>query len=310
MTRDDRYLVPILSNFQLSTLSSLPRIVRILGNPESFDSEALALSNRYDPKGERKKRRVPAYKAKPERLLIMHMVHYLFIAKSLGFDKYKYFADLIAKMSDFLSKKDLEGIFLEKELVRLDPSAVANTIYYFQFLGIVDLEDKLLDFYKENWLNYEPKDDIEWNDKVYALTHVIIAGTYFYQRILDKEKFSWILSFFESNIDLIKERTNSDIVAEVGLCFKLCGDKENDTIKVASDFVVSRFDHDNDIVPRESGEFSLEKAEHRNILSVLLLSSWDELSGGPDLYSNLKERGRSFYVPEKGIFLGFEETEV
>ncbi len=307
ITGDEKYIGVILTNFQIKTLWALPKITRALGDPEYFKATSQEMVSRYRPQSDRKKRRVEVYQAQPERLFLMQIIHYLFVAKSLGFTKLAYFKEVFEKAKVFLRNFDLEALFLEEKLVRLDPSAVANTIYYLEFLDILKIQDKLLAFYQGLWLNYEPKDDIVWKDKVYALTHLIIAGSYFYQRTLAKDKFSWILNFFETNLETIKAKTNEDIVGEVGLCFKICRDEDR-ALLTATDFITSKFSAKGGFIPREKND-SLAAAEHRNIIAVMLLREWAQLRAGPDIPKYLKDSKKGFYIPESGQFIGFEEPE-
>jgi len=60
----------------------------------------------------------------------------------------------------------------------------------------------------------------EYQSFVYSMTHIIIADSKYYQRFVSGHK--WIIDYFVNNIEMIVNRTTLDILAEVGLCLRLC----------------------------------------------------------------------------------------
>ena len=96
----------------------------------------------------------------------------------------------------------------------------------------------------------------------------------------DKDEFSWILDYFRDNIDDIIETKNIDILAEVGLCFKLCKVKDEILEKIKK-VILDSFDVNLGYIPRKSG--SLEDSEHTNIIAYLFLHDFKKLYRGPDL---------------------------
>ena len=98
-------------------------------------------------------------------------------------------------------------------------------------------------------------------------------------------------------------------MAEVGLCFKLCQDEKNLAVEKAKEFVVSKFDKNRGFIPREENPDDLQKAEHRNAVSLLLLQDYEKLYPGPNLFEYLKENKRGLFLPKTGKYIGVEEDD-
>ncbi|HWY34312.1 MAG TPA: DUF3541 domain-containing protein, partial [Nitrosopumilaceae archaeon] len=270
LQKERKYLQPIWSGFQSYTLYALPKIAS-----EKTDEElGMGMLSGYEPIGLKKQIRLAFFKKNPGLAFTTTVAHYLFVAKSLNLSNLKGFNKYYELGINRLKKVDWDKILIKGELVNVHPSACANTIYYLKYLDVINLEDELLLLYKTKWLNFIPKGEMDWQNKVYALTHVIIAGSYFYQIYLENGKFDWILKFFEKDIDEIIKNTNPDIIAEVGLCFRLCKKNKNKTVTKIKKYIVSCFDDKKGYIPREARD-TMSRAEHRNILAILLLADYD-----------------------------------
>jgi hypothetical protein len=306
--KDERFLHPIFVDFQLKTLKFFPRLISFKKgvSAKEIGEEALANYSESTPKKAERKR---VYEKIPQALFFQGLIHYLFLTKTYKLED----AELIGKEYGFatnhLKNAKLKDYLFNDSYLRVNPSGVANTVYYLKYLEVKDLESELLDIYEDYWLTLEPETEFEWQKKIYALTHLIIAGSYFYQRILDGENHSWILDYFEENIDDILANTNEDIITEVGLCFKLCGKEGGNAYNKARKFIVSRFDEKKGYIPKETNPDSLEKAEHRNAVAVLLLSNFAKTNDGPNLKLFSKEKRLALYLPKRALKIGFSSEE-
>lgn len=309
LSGDKKYLQPIFNDLQRRTMSLVPKIKKL-----GWRTPAAVLGRRmlesYHASTPKKKNRLKVYQRSPEVLFYINLIHYLFLVKTYKLNNLPGLAVFYQKATRHLARKvkKISRLLFSKSLITHNPSAVANSVYYLKFLKIADHEEKLLQTFKTFWLKKKAKNDLDWENKIYALTHVIIAASYFYQRFLEAERFIWILDFFEKNFKEIAKNTNPDIVAEVGLCFKLCR-KQSPTLKKAQKFVLDAFDTKAGYVVREKTKNSLEKAEHRNILAVLLLSEYKGFVPGPDLQEFIKTSKRKLYLPQKGKYIGLEEVD-
>jgi hypothetical protein len=300
---DQKYLQPIFADFQIRTLKYIPTIAR-LDNHAFVKEESLKLLKGYPGKTEKKALRRKVYEKYPEVLFYSHLLQYLFLAKAYYLNTYPGFRDYYNKALGALKRVDLKKFYLSPEMIEYNPSASANYSYYQKYLGVADYEKELLTTFKDFWLNKETPTKLEFLNKVYGLTHLVIASSYFYQEIVNYHKLEWIFDFFDENFDLIIERSNPDVVAEVGLCFKLAGKFDHKVVKKAQKYVISKFDPEKGFIPRDNKEASIEKLEHRNTIALLLLSDFDDLNLGPNLAIYLRERKRALYLPEKGRFIG------
>lgn len=303
-----RYLRVIYTSFQLETLGSFPRLLKWLGGEKSAEEIGLEMLEDYRPVALKKKLRLKFYKQKPEIVFYLSLISYIFKAKSLGLHKFEYFEDFYKRTVKKLTDVEIEKKILDKNLVDINPSAVANTIYYLKYLGIANEDSELITIYNKHWLSFVPQNEVDWQNKVYALTHIIIAATYFYQQFADQKIFAWILAFFEENINEIIKNTNPDIVAEVGLCFRLCRINKNQVIDKVEELLLSKFDSKKGYIPREEND-SMARAEHRNIVATLFLTPDLNLNSGPDMLRFLNEEKLNLFFPENGRFVGIREVE-
>ncbi len=119
----------------------------------------------------------------------------------------------------------------------------------------------------------------KFQNKIYGLTHFIICDSHYYQKFASKRKNEWILKILEKEISKIL-KTNVDLIAEVGLCFKLCR-KFSSVIEIIEKYLVRSFNWKLKYYPY-AGK-SLAKAEHRNVLAYMFLKEFKKLYPGPNL---------------------------
>lgn len=183
----------------------------------------------------------------------------------------------------YLRKIDFASFLTDQDVIRIYAAQAVNYVYYLYDLGIVDLRDRYRLAFRDAFPDAD--DDImsslEYKDKIYGLTHFVFAASSYYQRYIDPSDFKWILDYFAANIDRITKETKEDIIAEVGICFCLAGKKDDPTAQKCRDAILSSVDHERGMIPSASGDYSLEKGEHRNVLAVMLLSWPDDLDPGP-----------------------------
>jgi hypothetical protein len=183
-------------------------------------------------------------------------------------------------------KGKLSAFLLDRELMKTSGAQLANYVYYLYHLNVIDLRRAYLEGLEEVLMR-ELKDsalsDTQYNDKIYALTHVILAASDYYQQYVDRREFIWILDYFEQNIDTILTRTKPDVYAEVGLCFLLIKDKNNSALKKIKNAVASNIDAEKKMILSVKGSDDLSKGEHRNVLAIMLLDWPEVLFQGPDL---------------------------
>ena len=309
ITKSDRYLHPIYMDFQKRTLRWARKIShwKVLLPAGKIGRKML---DSFDPTTPKDKEKYELYKKRPEVLFFLKLNHYLFLTKVYGLDKLDGFNKYYLKAIRKLKNQNFEKILLDEKLIRANPSIVANNASYLSYLGITKLERQLAEVYKRIWLDFSPQSKSDWQNKVYALTHLIIPATHFYQRFVTRGQFNWILKYFEKNFDEIVENTNADVIAEVGLCFKLCQHQESEVFEKARGIIAENFDAKRGYIPREDNPEGLEKAEHRNAIATLLLSDYQKFFPGPDLYEYMINGKRELFVPKKVEWFGIPEEDM
>lgn len=215
--------------------------------------------------------------------LYMHQLLYLtFMTQSVGLDQQQVstFKTALAALKGFSFRPYLG----KTELILYYAAEVSNDVYYLKHLGLDDFED---DFFKIFRSVYSAPDEgldkVMFENKIYGLTHLIIAASEYYQRSVSRKKFKWVLDYFDRNADRILTRLKPDVAAEVGICFLLAGLTDHPVVAKTRKFVARSWDPASGMIPSVHGNTDLNNGEHRNVLAIMLLQGFTQLYPGPDL---------------------------
>ncbi|MBN2111980.1 DUF3541 domain-containing protein [Candidatus Woesearchaeota archaeon] len=231
-----------------------------------------ALNKNNDRKGIERQR---VFSNKKEELFCFSIIELDHIWNEMGFiEKEKH-----NKWINFLKTRDLKSMFLDDEVFRHYSAQLATFVFLLKFNKVIDIEEDFRKKFIKVFMCNEKLDDYEYRNKIYTLTHFIIGASNYYQQFVPAEKFGWILDYFRQNIDEILKRTNADIIAEVGLCFRLCRVNEGKEIKPISEYLIKEIDREKGYIPRKDG--SLEKSEHANSVAYMFLMGFGKLYKGP-----------------------------
>lgn len=291
----EKYLPPIFYDFQMQSLRKF-KWMRSLKDKSYRQERIKKLIEEFKPKNIREEKKKEAYKNKPEFIFFPSLLRYLFLLKTYRLEPL--FASEFSKAIGYLKKFDFNSLLSSLELWRYLPSWVINSLYYLKYLEIIDLEAKLKPAIWRFWQKEKITKEYLYTNKIYALTHLVISSSFFYQRFLPTADYKEILYFFQTNFGEILKRTNPDIVGEVGLCFKLTKTSSK-VIKEAQDYLVSCYNPRLGYIPRGKSK-NLEKAEHCNVIAILLLSDYSRLFPGPNLLRFLQKTGKKLYLPFEG----------
>ncbi|MBU0976344.1 MAG: DUF3541 domain-containing protein [Patescibacteria group bacterium] len=253
-------------------------------NALNDDSRQKTLGRKYVEslkkyKSPRLQKRVPIYREIPEFKYFQELIWFLNRAKDYKIKK-NFSPTLLKDTADKLKSINFREYFNNQILMKFDPVQTVNTLFFLKNLGIADYTTESLDLIKK--LFESPKTREEYQNKLYSFTHIIISDSRYYQQFIDQEKYSWIYNFLEDEIPDILKLKNNDIIAEIGLCYKLAK-IENASLKKIKILISNELDNQGGILLRDKQEKSLEKIEHRNVLAILLLSDLTTLYPGPDL---------------------------
>ncbi len=186
---------------------------------------------------------------------------------------------------DRIQPKPLADFLSDTVTIELYGPQAANAVEYLCQLGLIDVREDFVGAYKRAFPDsLDTKlDDRQFADKVYGLTHIVIAASGYYQRKVEPREFQWALDYFRLQQNRILKRLSADVIAEVGLCFLLCGDSTGEIIDKCRKAVVKDFDRKTGLIVSGSGSTDVTAGEHRNILTYMLLRWPPQLFSGPPM---------------------------
>lgn len=195
---------------------------------------------------------------------------------------------LIERAKQYLKSVNFTSLTSDQRMVVDYSAQAANAIYYLYFLGIADFRADYLNHFRHVFPDAADNrlSNLEFGDKIYGLTHLIIASSRYYQQTVDTTEVNWILRYFESRRKRILNSTKPDIVAEVGICFLLAGDFTSPLVDACRRRVSGEFSATEKMIPSTSGTIDIESGEHRNVLAYILLAWPSQLYSGPVLLTN------------------------
>lgn len=185
----------------------------------------------------------------------------------------------------YLKTVDFASFLLDADVITIYAAQVANITYYLYYLDVIDLRQEVINTFRQQ---YPPERNAEltnseYRNKIYGMTHFIIAASNYYQMSVDPNEFQWILTEFRHEIEKILTKTKEDIYTEVGLCFLLAGYKNDPIITQIQDSLLNAYNPDARMIPSEQGGIEKAKGEHRNVLAIMLFSWPKKLYLGPKL---------------------------
>jgi len=245
------------------------RIQQLLGQPFAGESQ-------------KRLRRRSALSQWPEALYAGRLLYLCAMLQSLGLqqeddEQYK-------KVMAYLHKFPFDDFLLNYSFIQINAANQANSVYYLKSLGLVDLETSFFQAFQEAHRETDQNpDDVVYENKIYGLTHIVIAASGYYQNVVTDRRFAWIYDYFEKNIEIILERTKPDVAAEVALCYLLAKQSEHKIVRQVRDYLVAAWDPSSGMIPSTRGKSELNSGEHRNVLAYMVLTGFDTLVPGPNL---------------------------
>lgn len=180
-----------------------------------------------------------------------------------------------------LQSYDFKSVFTDSDMIRAWGAQLANQVYW---LYQLDLGDYREDFRKSvNEVYPAAMDDSlskqQFENKIYTLTHIIIAASAYYSHTLDYSEYSDIVDYFRVEVNTIIDRCKEDVIIETGLSLLLVDDAFPEIAQIR-DHIVSKIDPEAEMILSVSGSDDIPLGEHRNIIAVLLLD-WQGCSALP-----------------------------
>lgn len=181
-------------------------------------------------------------------------------------------------------KTELKNFILDEENIKIYGAQLVNYVYYLYKLKIIDLRKPYTNQFKIVFPDSKDDQlsDLEYSAKIYGMTHFIISASQFYQARLESDTFDWITMYFKKNISKIIERTENDVIVEVGVCLLLIKHSDFNTINIIKSYLSTVYSKSYRMIPDKKNSFDLIKGEHRNILTIMLFNWPVKLTKAPN----------------------------
>lgn len=168
-------------------------------------------------------------------------------------------------------------------MIKAWAAQLANTVIWIKQLGGEDYSDVFLDALRTVYPDDQDKrlSTQQYENKIYGLTHMILASSQYYQYHINRRDFAWIFDYFDSNIDTIISRAKADVVAEVGIAYLLASEFDSPALEKTKQNIAHQYDKTYHMIPGVDGKYNVSAGAHRNILAIMLLSSPQSLYPGP-----------------------------
>lgn len=178
---------------------------------------------------------------------------------------------------------DYTDYFNNPEMIKAWAAQLANVIVWIKQLGGKDYSALFIHTLQQTYPDNEDPllSDNQFENKIYGLTHLVLAQSQYYQYLLNRSEFTWIFDYFDKNIDTILKRTKADVVAEVGIAYLLTQQTQHTSLKKAQHHIASSFDSKHHMIPSPRGKYAIATGAHRNILSIILLMAPTQWYPGP-----------------------------
>lgn len=281
ITGDPRYL-PALKAYGRHLTETFHAHLANLDSAEYRKKETEKLLQ-TDPETPAKVRwRIRSQKKFGELVFANRLLFQAFQIKSMGLDQGALAKDFSKAIAYFRSLP-LKDYLLDPQVIRYDGSHTTNAIFYLKYLGLGDYEEAYAQQFRKVFFvtSDQMLDGVTYRNKIYGLTHFIIAASNFYQNRVDSKKYNWILDYFSKNFGEIANRTTPDIVAELAVCFQLAGKSSHPLVRSVRRSLASSFDPQRGLIPFAGPAKSMEALEHRNILAAMALMDFKQLYPGP-----------------------------
>jgi len=254
--------------------------VKKLGDKEHIKKRSEEIYDKLSDFGtpEAQTRRRNVFRDKKEHLFFYYLIETGHMLREAGaFDRD---AASYRKWVEFLRNNiDFSKLLLKEDIFREFSTQLVNYVYFLKIDGITDKTKEFRQMFNQVFSIDEGGQ--HFINKIYTMTHFIIAASDYYQQFVDPNEFEWVLNYFRQNMERIINETNPDVIFEVGLCFKLAGMHNAKEIELARSIVAREHDAELGYIPRK--DKSLEQSEHANIMAIMLMHDFYRLHRGPKI---------------------------
>lgn len=283
ITGDDRYLPP-LQDYGRRLVASLQKDIAGLAQPGYAAHRAAGMIERYPERTQKQRRRKQMLGEWGEMIFAKYLAFRLNQARFHGLLNDKQLPE-IDKVMAYLEDQPYRDFLTSPDVLEVYAAQVANLAYDLYGLGLADLRQEAKAAFRAH---YPPARDAalsqaSFRNKIYGMTHFVIAASDYYQHRVSAADNAWILEAFDAQIERILAETKEDIYTEVGISFQLAGLTDHPVVSHTQQALVRAYDPEERMIPGEFGSTDLARGEHRNVLAIMLLDWPRQLNEGPVL---------------------------
>lgn len=178
---------------------------------------------------------------------------------------------------------DFAHILSDSFVIKAWAAQLANIVVWIKQLGGKDYNDVFLDALHAVYPDAQDRQlsTQQYENKIYGLTHMILASSQYYQYHINRDDFAEIFDYFDKNIDTIVSRAKADVVAEVGIAYLLAREYDSSALEKTRQNIAQQYNQTYRMIPNVDGDYDISAGAHRNILAIMLLSSPQTLYPGP-----------------------------
>ncbi|GLR74793.1 DUF3541 domain-containing protein [Aliivibrio sifiae] len=193
------------------------------------------------------------------------------------------------QLREIIRRYDFKKYATDEAMIKAWAAQLANQVYWLRQLGEQDVVDEFVEAFK---LAYPDNKDAalskqQYGNKIYGLTHILLADSQYYQYPLKESDHQWIYDYLRNNIDTILKRTKEDIISEVGITFLLAGLEDDPVVYKTQKHIQNAINREKSMVPSTSNSTDLTDGEHRNVLAIMLLD-WQTPHAAPTIQNEPK----------------------
>ncbi|MCX6763381.1 MAG: DUF3541 domain-containing protein [Candidatus Moranbacteria bacterium] len=278
ITGDKKYEVIIAFYIYTSKIKKIRAAIRILKAKKFPKINAADLKT----KNLRKLHRFELYKKNPRIKFFNELAIHMFFLKSFGLAE-TVLKDDFAELIALLKKEDFKKLYLNEACLKADSSFSFNTLSILKRFKIINLLDKAELMLKKMYITGDSTlirtlPNHELSSLIYSMTHIIIAESGFYDSFVLNH--AWIINFLKKNMALLISNLTNDILAEVGLCIRLC--KKESYCRKELNMLLNYLWEKSELEKLDNPNFLIEN-EHPNSILMILFSKKLNLKSGPDI---------------------------
>lgn len=284
-TLDDRYSSLIWLDMA-RVASRLNYFAENTSSPEQIAAYGVNRMARYAKHpGARSKKRYQAMEAMPEYLYVSTDL----LRRMARLDEYglKHKNDELFRQ--ILRSQDFREYVTDPAMIRVWSAQLANQAFRLRQLGEQDVVESFITAFRKTYPDAGDSalSKAELENKIYGMTHIILAASECYQYPVREQDFDWIFDYFRRNVDSIASNAKADIIAEVGVSFLLAGLDADPVVARTREAIQQAVNTEAGLVPSATGKTGLSSGEHRNVMAIILLD-WRGPHAAPKFHEQAK----------------------